>query len=98
MRGDTNNKYTAHTPQIHNGMDSKTISLSEETYNRLARAKGENESFSDAIDRLLGEDEHPLYELVGLLDEDDVETIRDRSSAFRADVDERLGGGGRAPE
>lgn len=72
-------------------MPSRTISLSEDTYNRLARAKGEDESFSDVIDRLLGEDEHPLYELVGLLDEEDVERLRDRSRAFRADVDDRMG-------
>ena len=72
-------------------MTSKTISLSEDTYNRLARVKGEDESFSDVIDRLLGEDEHPLYELVGLLDEDEVEALRERSDAFRADVDDRLG-------
>lgn len=72
-------------------MPSKTISLSEDTYNRLARAKGDDESFSDVIDRLLGEDEHPLYELVGLLDDDDLEQLRERSSAFRADLDERMG-------
>lgn len=77
--------------QIHRALTSKTISLSEDTYNRLARVKGEDESFSDVIDRLLGEDEHPLYELVGLLDEDEVEALRERSDAFRADVDNRLG-------
>lgn len=71
-------------------MASKTISLSEDTYNRLARAKGKDESFSDVIDRLLGEDEHPLYDIVGLLDEEDVKTLRDRSDEFRDDVDDRL--------
>lgn len=35
-------------------ISSKTISLKEETYNRLDRAKGADESVSDAIDRLLG--------------------------------------------
>lgn len=73
-------------------MASKTISLSEETYNRLARAKGDDESFSDVVDRLLGEDEHPLYDLVGLLNEKEIERVRNRSSAFRADVDDRLSG------
>lgn len=71
-------------------MPSKTISLSEDTYNRLARAKGEDESFSDVIDRLLGEGDHPLYELVGLLDEEDIDRLRERSSGFRADLDERM--------
>ena len=77
-------------------MASKTISLSEDTYNRLARAKGEDESFSDVIDRLLGEDEHPLYELVGLLDGEEVETLRGRSAEFRDAVDDRFGDEGDA--
>lgn len=76
---------------MHRLMASKTISLSEDTYNRLSRAKGEDESFSDVIDRLLGEDEHPLYDLVGLLDEEDVEKLRDRSDEFRAGVADRMG-------
>jgi predicted CopG family antitoxin len=71
-------------------MPSKTISLQEETYARLERAKGEDESFSDVIDRLLGEERHPIYGLVGLLDEEDVERVRERSPAFREDVETRL--------
>lgn len=71
-------------------MGSKTISLKEETYVRLKRAKGEDESFSDVIDRLLGEERHPLYDLVGLLDETEAERARERSRVFREDVDTRL--------
>jgi predicted CopG family antitoxin len=74
-------------------MTSKTISLKEETYRRLARSKGEGESFSDVIDRLLrqeGDEEHPLYGLIGLLDEEDADALRDRAREFRADVDDRL--------
>ncbi|WP_424017008.1 antitoxin VapB family protein [Halorientalis pallida] len=71
-------------------MPSKTVSLKAETYERLRRAKGEDESFSDVIDRLLGDDEHPLYGLVGLLDDDEVETVREHSRSFRSDVDDRL--------
>lgn len=74
-------------------MGSKTISLKEETYNRLARVKGEDESFSDVIDRLLREGDHPLYGLVGLLDEDEVAELRERSREFRESVDERMGVG-----
>lgn len=76
-------------------MTSKTVSLKEETYRRLARAKGEGESFSDVIDRLLREEEHPLYGLVGLLDEERVEEVRERSRRFRESVDERMGIGGK---
>lgn len=74
-------------------MPSKTISVKETTYNRLNREKGDDESFSDVIDRLLGarEDEHPLYELVGLYAETDADTLRARSQAFRESVDERMG-------
>ncbi|QSG12120.1 RHH/copG family antitoxin [Halapricum desulfuricans] len=67
-------------------MSSKTISLKEETYERLRRAKGEGESFSDVIDRLLGDDEHPLYGLVGLLAEDEADRLRERSRAFREEA------------
>ncbi|WP_336001199.1 antitoxin VapB family protein [Halorientalis halophila] len=72
-------------------MSSKTVSLEAETYERLRRAKGEDESFSDVVDRLLGNDEHPLYDLVGALDDEEAETLRERSRSFRSDVVARVG-------
>ena len=73
-------------------MASKTISLKEETYERLRRAKGEDESFSDAIDRLLGgDDTHSLLDLVGLLDEEEADRVRERMREFRENVDDRMG-------
>lgn len=71
-------------------MPSKTISLKEETYERLRRAKGEDESFTDVIDRLLRDDDHPLTGLVGLLDDEEAERVRERSRSFRESVDERM--------
>lgn len=71
-------------------MSSKTISLKEETYERLRRKKGEDESFSDVIDRFLNEEEHPLYGLVGLAADDEVEQIREGSRSFREDIDNRI--------
>ena len=71
-------------------MSSKTISLKEETYERLRREKSEGESFSDVIDRFLNEEEHPLYGLVGLAEDDEVARIRASSQAFREDVDGRI--------
>ncbi len=71
-------------------MASKTISLKEETYERLRREKSDDESFSDVIDRFLNEEEHPLYGLVGLADDDEVARIRASSRSFRRDVDERM--------
>ena len=73
-------------------MASKTISLKEDTYDSLDRAKGEGESFSDVIDRLLEtSEEHPLYDLVGVLEDEEVEELRSRSKTFRDQVDEQLG-------
>lgn len=71
-------------------MSSKTISLKEETYNRLARAKSKDESFSDVVDRLLREENHPLYGLIGLLDDSEIKTARERSRTFRENVNERM--------
>lgn len=72
-------------------MASKTISLKEETYERLRREKGDDESFSDVIDRVLDEEEHPLYGLVGLAEEAEIDRIRDGAQSFRADIDSRIG-------
>lgn len=72
-------------------MGSKTISLKEETYERLRRTKGEDESFSDVIDRLVREEDHPLYGLVGLFDDGDVERVRESARRFREDAELRMG-------
>ena len=73
-------------------MGSKTISIKESTYDRLKASKLPDESFSDAIDRLVDAHtgRHPLFDLVGLLDEEELAQVRERSRAFRADVDERM--------
>jgi len=71
-------------------MPSKTISLKDETYERLSREKSDDESFSDVIDRFLNEEEHPLYGLVGLAEDDEVARIRAASRSFREDVDGRM--------
>jgi len=71
-------------------MASKTISLKEETYERLRRKKSDDESFSDVIDRVLSDEEHPLYGLVGLAKDGEVAQIRASSRSFREDVDGRM--------
>lgn len=70
-------------------MSSKNISVRDDVYRALKNAKGEDESFSDVIERLLASDEgeHPLYDLVGTLDEGEAERVRDRSDEFRESVD-----------
>lgn len=77
-------------------MSSKIISVREDVYRALKEAKGEDESFSDVIERLLGmrSGEHPLYGLVGTLDTDEAEAVRERVAGFRASVDEDVGAGG----
>ena len=73
-------------------MASKTISIKESTYDRLKALKGSEESFSDAIDRLVGhrEGQHPLFELVGLVDETEHDNLRERSGTFRSELNDRL--------
>lgn len=74
-------------------MSSKNISLREDVYRALKAAKADDESFSDAIERLLdaSEGEHPLYDLVGVLDEDGERRVREQAGAFREGVDDRMG-------
>lgn len=50
-------------------MGSKTISLSEEAYERLKSRKHEGESFSDVVNRLASE--RPLLDIVGTGRRDD---------------------------
>ena len=71
-------------------MASKTISLREETYRRLERAKRDEESFSDVVDRLIVDEENPFRELVGFVDEEDVSDVRRASRAFRTEVTDRF--------
>lgn len=73
-------------------MGSKTISIGDDTYHRLSERKGPDESFTDVINRLLEADSgsHPLADLVGLVDEEQLEAIRRRSTAFRNSMDARF--------
>jgi predicted CopG family antitoxin len=63
-------------------MGTKTISLSEEAYDRLKRRKREGESFNDVVNRLAGE--RPLLDIVGTgQSEDGVEAaIKDTRGNF----------------
>lgn len=73
-------------------MSSKNISVREDVYRALKNAKGEDESFSDVIERLVerADGEHPLYDLVGTLDDGEAERVRSRTTAFRDSVDEQM--------
>lgn len=56
-------------------MGSTTIRLDEDVYEKLRAVKRDDESFSDAVSRLI--DGGSLLDLVGLWSEDTVEEVRD---------------------
>ncbi|WP_336343181.1 antitoxin VapB family protein [Halalkalicoccus ordinarius] len=76
-------------------MGTKTISLTEEAYERLKAAKKEGESFSDVVNRI-----SPgvrLEEYWGVLDDDAADELRetvaegrDRRGAVRSERRERI--------
>jgi predicted CopG family antitoxin len=73
-------------------MGSKNISVRDDVYRALKAAKGEDESFSDVIERLLRsrEGEHSLYGLVGMLENEELDEVREKSAAFRDSADEQM--------
>ncbi|PSP50715.1 hypothetical protein BRC67_09040 [Halobacteriales archaeon QH_3_68_24] len=73
-------------------MGSKNISVRDDVYRALKAAKGEDESFSDVIERLLRsrEGEHSLYGLVGMLEDEELDEVREKSAAFRDSADEQM--------
>lgn len=71
-------------------MSSKNVSLRVDVYRRLKEEKGDDESFSDVVERLLDRGDHPLYDLVGTLDTDEADRVRERAEEFRKSVDEGM--------
>ncbi len=73
-------------------MGSKNISLREEVYDELEREKTEDESFSDVVSRLLGvrHDEHPLYGLVDILNDEETEKVKEEVNEFRSDISDEM--------
>ncbi len=69
-------------------MSTKTITITDEAYNRLRSTKSEDESFTDAIIRLTNKD--PLSELVGLLTEKEADEMKGHIKASREATEERI--------
>jgi predicted CopG family antitoxin len=69
-------------------MASKTINVSSEAYDRLARLKQTGESFTDVINRLTGK--HRILDLVGLWDDETADEIEGYIKANRKEVDDSL--------
>lgn len=69
-------------------MGYKTISLSDEAYNRLLERKIRNESFSDVIMRLTNDT--TLRDFVGIIPEGLVSEIETNIKKFREDRNQRF--------
>jgi len=70
------------------GAGYKSVRLTEDAYETLERRKREDETFSEAVERLASE--RPIGDLAGLFSDDDVETIREeRSKRYAAYADRR---------
>lgn len=66
---------------------TKTVSLDEEAYERLAARKERGESFSDVVKRLAGE--RSLLEIAGIWED---EELRGNVEETRREMEERLDG------
>lgn len=69
-------------------MATKTISITEDAYERLAARKEQSESFSDVIVKMTGKGS--LMELAGVLTKNEAEELRANISARRAMMRARL--------
>jgi predicted CopG family antitoxin len=69
-------------------MGSKNISIPEEVYEKLREERGEDESFGDAIDRLLGR--RSLAEFWGGWSEETAAEAREAVAIGRERSDDRL--------
>jgi predicted CopG family antitoxin len=68
--------------------DYKSIRLTVEAYETLEKRKREDETFSEAIERLARE--RPIRDLAGLFNDDEVEDIRSaRTKSYEAYADRR---------
>ncbi len=57
-------------------MPSRTLNVTEEAYDKLSSLKRDRESFTDVILRLAGE--RSLFDIVGVLDEDQAKKLEAR--------------------
>ncbi len=73
-------------------MATKTVSLSEDAYDRLKRHKKENESFSDLVKRICSDVKLENY--YGILSDEEAselrDTIRERRDEHREHHEKRL--------
>ena len=69
-------------------MATKTLTITEDAYDRLAKYKEGNDSFSDVIIKYFPK--HSLMELVGIWPHEDVEKLRKSIAESRKRSRERM--------
>ena len=69
-------------------MATKTISITEEAYERLRMKKEKNESFTDVINRITGK--RDIMEFVGILTDQEAEKMKEHIQKRRQASRERL--------
>ena len=62
-------------------MPARTVNLSQEAYDLLSSVKKDRESFSDTVMRLAGA--RSLFDVVGVLDEEQAKRVEERIKAGR---------------
>jgi predicted CopG family antitoxin len=62
-------------------MPSRAINITEDAYDLLAALKADGESFTDVVKRLAGE--RSLFDIVGVLDEEQARRLEARVGAGR---------------
>ena len=70
-------------------MAVKTITITEEAYERLRMHKGPNESFTDAINKITKK--RSIMEFAGILSEEEAEKVKGHIKDSRARSRERMG-------
>ena len=69
-------------------MAIKTITITEEAYERLKAKKEKNESFTDVINRMTGK--RNIMEFAGILSDEDAEKIKEHIKKRRQASRERI--------
>ena len=69
-------------------MATKSITITNEAYDRLVSFKGSNESFSDVVNKLTKRNN--LRKLVGLISKEEADLLKKRIADLRSKTDRSL--------
>lgn len=72
-------------------MTVKTITITENAYEKIKRLKRENESFSELFLRLSGEKRSTARSMYGILKDVDTEKLLERTKKMRKEFDKETG-------